>query len=692
MTIEDFPEPAPEEESFFGRYRFLFPGSDRPVIYSVAAAPMPSDCEFSFFDPNDAACQAILVNPNTSISELFAILRQWVPQVQQNIEIIGNENVLFIFLQILKRGCNVNDRDGLTDMTLLHYTCKSGAQGIGDAETSAKFAANLIELGADIGLRSRWTNMNALHYAAYFDVPELIRVLLKASKPKDVDCTCSDFDFGTALHIAASNLCTATVKCLLEHGANPAFRDDKGRIPADVVPDPVDMPLEMADAAAVAKELKQILLEALPLACDISKAMLPNYDHVSGKAMLMSVGLQLGDRVVIAGQKVGILRFCGTTEFASGQWAGIELNQPEGKNDGSVGGVQYFKCAPKYGIFAPLSKINKASESMKTSGRYASTRFSTSIKPLKIDVSRITSKVNTGLVVSQKNGCCALTCLLATEEGAKAVTEKEASVHGSSCCSSTSSLENQLSQQVHPQQRTSNNSSKRTAFKPIATSFRTTAGLQNRTTSVGNIHLDETDIQVGDRVLVIGQRIGTVRFYGRTSFAPGFWCGVEFDKPHGKNDGSVGGVQYFTCPPKHGIFAPPSRVQKISGSLDSLSEIPASKLNHSFPGFRRSFSTTSEYPSQREINTRNSFGRSKNPVLRRSWSSSTTNSVEGSVKLHEGSQVLLTSSNEMGIISLIACMLGESAHSNKYQAFVGRSHRKQFLNLESPDMEGERET
>lgn len=25
----------------------------------------------------------------------------------------------------------MNDRDGLTDMTLLHYTCKSGAHGIG---------------------------------------------------------------------------------------------------------------------------------------------------------------------------------------------------------------------------------------------------------------------------------------------------------------------------------------------------------------------------------------------------------------------------------------------------------------------------------------------------------------------------------------------------------------------------------
>lgn len=40
----------------------------------------------------------------------------------------------------------------------------------------------------------------------------------------EVDATCSDFDFGTALHIAASNLCLLAVKCLLELGANPAFR------------------------------------------------------------------------------------------------------------------------------------------------------------------------------------------------------------------------------------------------------------------------------------------------------------------------------------------------------------------------------------------------------------------------------------------------------------------------------------
>ncbi|XP_054146569.1 CAP-Gly domain-containing linker protein 4 isoform X2 [Melozone crissalis] len=592
MTIEDLPEPSFEGDSLIERERFLFPNSETSITFSVAAAPMPSDCEFSFFDPNDAACQEILFDPKTSVSELFAILRQWVPQVQQNIDIIGNE--------IIKRGCNVNDRDGLTDMTLLHYTCKSGAHGIGDVETAVKFATQLIDLGADSSLRSRWTNMNALHYAAYFDVPELISVILKNAKPKDVDATCSDFDFGTALHIAAFNLCTGAVKCLLEHGANPAFRNDKGQIPADVVPDPVDMPLEMADAAASAKEIKQILLDAVPLSCDISKAMIPTYDHVTGRAMLLSLGLKLGDRVVIAGQKVGTLRFCGTTEFASGQWAGVELDEPEGKNNGSVGKVQYFKCAPKRGIFAPLSKISKASDHKRSSVRSSSTRSSPLVKSKKVDVTHVTSKVNSGLNITKRDSASENNFLTANR--GKTVPAKD--------------------------------------------------GLYSSPTTRKNA-LDG-EIQVGDRVLVVGQRTGTVRFCGTTKFAPGFWCGIELDKPHGKNDGSVGGVQYFSCLPRYGIFAPPSRVQRLTGSLDSLTETSWSKAAHTFPGFRRSLSSTSA-SSQKEINRRNAFVRSKSSVLRRSWSSSSSGAAacEGPVKLHEGSQVLLSSSNEMGTIRYI---------------------------------------
>uniref|UniRef100_A0A8C5MVT3 CAP-Gly domain containing linker protein family member 4 n=1 Tax=Leptobrachium leishanense TaxID=445787 RepID=A0A8C5MVT3_9ANUR len=587
MTVEDLAFGPPEDFLHFDR-RTYYLRSLHAVTFSVSAAPMPSDCEFSFFDPNDASCQDILFDPTTSIPELFAILRQWVPQVQQSIDVIGDE--------ILKRRCGVNDRDGLTDMTLLHYTCKSGAHGIGDAETAAKFASRLIELGADISLRSRWTNMNALHYAAYFDVPELVPVLLKASKPKDVDATCSDFEFGTALHIAASNLCLGALRSLLEHGANSAFRDDRGRVPADVVPDPVDMPLEMADAAAVAKEIKQILLDAVPSSCDLSSSTVHSYDDVYDSATLQPAGLKLGDRVLIAGQKVGTLRFCGPTQFASGQWAGIEMDEAEGKNDGSVGGIQYFKCPSKHGIFAPVSKISKALESMKTFIKSSSNKSSVSVKSQKMDLSKVTSKINTGLTLSKRSSACE--SFLGTDENAKPAAAKKG-----------------------PNVR-----------------------------HVVETSQEQPEFQPGDRVLVVGRRSGTVRFYGKTNFAPGFWCGVELDKPHGKNDGSVAGVEYFTCPLKHGVFAPPSRVQRITGSMDSLSEISPNKLNYSFPGFRRSYSSTSTNASPKDADRRLSR-RSKKPVLRRSWSSSAASGAgDGAVKLKKGSQVLLPSSNEMAII------------------------------------------
>ena len=46
--------------------------------------------------------------------------------------------------------------------------------------------------------------------------------------------------------------------------------------------------------------------------------------------------------------------------------------------------------------------------------------------------------------------------------------------------------------------------------------------------------------------------------------------------------------------------------------------------------------------------------RRSKPPLHRSWSSSSTaGGLEGSVKLHEGSQVLLTSSNEMATVRYV---------------------------------------
>lgn len=74
--------------------------------------------------------------------------------------------------------------------------------------------------------------------------------------------------------------------------------------------------------------------------------------------------IKVGDRVQVSsasGIKVGTLRYLGTAEFAAGDWAGVELDEATGKNDGSVAGKRYFECPMKYGLFAPVARVSKLS-------------------------------------------------------------------------------------------------------------------------------------------------------------------------------------------------------------------------------------------------------------------------------------------------------------------------------------------
>ncbi|XP_077869503.1 CAP-Gly domain-containing linker protein 3-like [Saccoglossus kowalevskii] len=493
MTLEDagngtlnHDSSSPSEDSYVQQ-------REKPMVHSVHEAPLCDQCQrlgLTFFDPHClGGCNRILSDSETSIAQIFAVIRQWVPQTQQNIEMLGYE--------ILKRGAHVDDRDGLTDMTLLMYTCKAGAMGVGDVTAAVNFANLLISKGADVSIRCRWTLMSALHYAVYFDVAPLVRLLLKASKGEDVDSICGEYENGTPLHIAATSCSYEAAKCLLQHGANVNAKDDLGRSPIECIPDStvVDLNTEMENNAI---KLRRMFTSEVNF--QIPTYGLVNYDGVPGKVVMASLGLKLGDQVMVGGIKLGTLRYCGTTQFATGQWAGIELDEPEGKNDGSVGGISYFSCPPKHGIFAPLSKISRPGSTSRNSTPRRDSLGN--INYGKVKVAHVTARVNTGL---------------------------------------------------------------------------------RRSPSSQSINSDPGDIETGDRVIVAGQRTGVVRFSGKTNFAPGWWYGIELDKAVGKNDGAVSGERYFTCEPRRGVFAPPSRVKKyFAGSNESLNSLDGSSSGVNF--------------------------------------------------------------------------------------------------------------
>lgn len=71
-------------------------------------------------------------------------------------------------------------------------------------------------------------------------------------------------------------------------------------------------------------------------------------------------------------------------------------------------------------------------------------------------------------------------------------------------------------------------------------------------------------MKVGSRCQVTAPgaptRLGTVMYLGTLGDKPGYFVGVKYDEPLGKNDGSVDGKRYFECLPKYGGFVKPDCV------------------------------------------------------------------------------------------------------------------------------------
>jgi len=67
----------------------------------------------------------------------------------------------------------------------------------------------------------------------------------------------------------------------------------------------------------------------------------------------------LGARVYVQGYGMGVLRFYGRHQDpAKGIRAGVEMDLPVGRNNGTVGGYAYFICEPKHGVLVAARKVS----------------------------------------------------------------------------------------------------------------------------------------------------------------------------------------------------------------------------------------------------------------------------------------------------------------------------------------------
>ena len=69
------------------------------------------------------------------------------------------------------------------------------------------------------------------------------------------------------------------------------------------------------------------------------------------------LSMAVGARVRTEFGDEGVVRFVGQTSFREGEWIGVELLRPKGKNDGTVQGVRYFESKPDHGLFARAHKL-----------------------------------------------------------------------------------------------------------------------------------------------------------------------------------------------------------------------------------------------------------------------------------------------------------------------------------------------
>ncbi|KAH6620706.1 dynein associated protein-domain-containing protein, partial [Chaetomium sp. MPI-SDFR-AT-0129] len=93
--------------------------------------------------------------------------------------------------------------------------------------------------------------------------------------------------------------------------------------------------------------------------------------------------------------------------------------------------------------------------------------------------------------------------------------------------------------------------------------------------------MSSSELTLGRTIQLADDRLGTIRFIGRTRFAPGLWVGVELEDATGKNDGSVNDVRYFDTTMGHGMFVRPNALKLLVGPPAPFMPVPPAEKKKS---------------------------------------------------------------------------------------------------------------
>ncbi|KAH9277604.1 CAP-Gly domain-containing linker protein 4 [Echinococcus granulosus] len=478
-------------------------------------------------------CIALLSAPDVGIGNLFALLRQWTPSTQLQLDTI--------VMEILKRGAHVDDRDGTTDMTLLHYTAKSGA--LGNEDLACKIADFLLDQGACLEARSGWGDMTPLHLAAYFDCPRVAQLLL--ARGADPLVRSAALEGATPLHLAAAQLSLGSARLLARLPLALAPRnnglDSDAAAAADFAP--LDSPLMCKDALDAALRTPY---DCLPPAGELPEPLSSMRDRLAellGPAVDRKTKLKLDFLGAGCTASSGYRVLPTATQHLLQGYLGSEIHSPTPQRSRStVSPITGDLLAPNrsrspggsllLGLLAPACSATEVAAPMPAETGVLSPR-----RPRRATVA--STEPNTpfaspartrGLNISPPPPPPPLSLTVSSAT----VTPVNHSLPSTSTVSAKVTLR----------------------AMGLALGDRVCVGPGGGSS--------EASAKFSATAAATSGRMGRLRYCGPVEFASGVWVGIELDEAYGKDNGSVNGVSYFECAPNHGIFAPIGRVYKVS--------------------------------------------------------------------------------------------------------------------------------